>query len=204
MSDADLVARVMAAAWSGDVDQLRMLLDKNPALVNCVGDAEGARPVHYAAAKSLPALMLLLERGADPKVTGNDGNALHLAVWFENLATVQYLLELGVTPNGTAEVGETPLHFAALRGYDAIGELLLLHGADANIKTTHGHTDMFSTSPPVVGETPLHLAAAAGHASFVRLLLKHGADRNISARDGQLAVHWAARHRHDELIAVLK
>src|SRR4051812_39389501 len=188
------IQEIMSAVWKGDHALIRTLLESDRSLANCVGDAEGSRPIHHAAGRSLETVKLLLGYGADPLISGNDGNALHLAVWFERLDVVSHLLELGVDPNAQAEAGERPLHFAALKGFEKIGALLVDRGADVNAKTTEGKTDMFMTSPPVVGETPLHLAAAYGHAGFVKLLLGWGADKNAVDHAGQTARHWAARH----------
>ncbi len=37
----------------------------------------------------------------------------------------------------------------------------------------------------------------------VELLLEHGADKNVLDRAGQKPLHWAARHRQDELLDLL-
>jgi cytohesin len=203
MSDSDNMQAVMAAAWSGDLDALRRLLNADRSLANRMGDAEGSRPIHYAAAKSLAAVELLLSYGADPLAVGSDGNALHLAVWFNNAEVVDFLIAQGINVNATAGAGETPLHFAALQGHEAIAAKLLAHGANPNVATTHGPTDMFKTQPPVVGETPLHLAAAYGHAAIVTLLLAHGAGKDACDRTGQTARHWAGRHEKLEIVELL-
>ena len=92
---------------------------------------------------------------------------------------------------------------AAYKGLYSIGQLLIERGSEVNCQTTEGTTDMFNTSPPVVGESPLHLAATYGHREFVELLLEHGADKNVLDRAGQKPLHWAARHRQDELLDLL-
>jgi len=197
------MAEVMSATWSGDHDTLRRLLDADRELANRIGDAEGSRPIHYAAGRNLETLKLLLSYGADPLAVGSDGNALHMAVWFGKEDVVDFLIATGLNVNATAGAGETPLHFAALQGHEKIAETLLKHGATSNLHTTHGPTDMFNTQPPVVGETPLHLAAAYGHASIVKLLLAHGADKDACDRTGQTARHWAGRHEKLEIAKML-
>jgi ankyrin repeat protein len=191
--------QVMAAAYAGDLPTLRRLLNADPSLANRIGDAENSRPIHYAAGQSLAAVELLLSYGADPLACGNDGNALHMAAWFGNAEVVDLLVARGIDVNAVAGAGETPLHFAALRGHEKIAETLLKCGATPNVQTTHGPTDMFYAQPPVVGETPLHLAAAYGHAGIVRLLLAHGADKSITDRTGQTPRHWAGRHDQEEI-----
>ena len=78
---------------------------------------------------------VVMYRAPDPLACGHDGNALHLAVWFGQRETAAFLLECDVDPRATAEAGETPLHFAALKGFEEIAAMLLDRGADANAGT---------------------------------------------------------------------
>ena len=61
--------------------------------------------------------------------------------------------------------GQTPLHFSAIYGHDAITEFLLQNGASVKAKD-------------VLGSTPLHEAVRYGHKNIVQLLLDNGADPN--------------------------
>jgi uncharacterized protein len=63
-------------------------------------------------------------------------------------------------------VGETALHFAAIQGNAEIARLLLLAGADPNLKGEHGFT-------------PLHEAIQQNHLDTIRELLSGGADPAI-------------------------
>ncbi|PLN82631.1 hypothetical protein BDW42DRAFT_184666 [Aspergillus taichungensis] len=60
----------------------------------------------------------------------------------------------------------TAVHLASARGHEAIVEILLAHGADANIHHTGG-------------DTALQAASAAGYEEIVKLLLAHGAEVNV-------------------------
>lgn len=71
---APLIARgarvdVWAAANLGMLDELKALLDADPALVNA-GGGDGKRPLHYA--KSVEIATLLLDRGADIDALDDD------------------------------------------------------------------------------------------------------------------------------------
>lgn len=89
---------------------------------------------------------------------------LHLAVAAKNPMLVETLLGAGAGPNLKAPFREeTPLHFAARKGYTQVAEALLAGGADASA------TDR-------VDYTPADRARRAGHESLARLLEREDAD----------------------------
>ncbi len=198
---------ILEAALQGDLATITALLSQDATLANsALPDAyEGAPPLALAAAGGhMAVVQALLDAGADPDRTGQDGTALMMAVW-NNLAEVaELLLMRGASANAPGPCGETPLHYAALKGLVELGRLLLAHGATPTVQTTQGRTDMFNTSPPVVGETPLHLAAAYGHRAFVDLLLANKADKKATDHCGQTALHWAARYQQEALLKILR
>lgn len=198
---------LLDAALHGDLATVTALLLQDPSLANsALPDAyEGAPPLALAAVEGhLEVVQALLDAGAEADRSGQDGTALMMAVW-NNLAEVaQLLLARGASANAAGPCGETPLHYAALKGRVALGRLLLAHDATPNAHTTQGRTDMFTTSPPVVGETPLHLAAAYGHGAFVELLLQHKADKQATDHCGQTPLHWAGRYQQDALLPLLR
>ncbi len=199
---------VLEAAYKGEFDNIRILLEKDPELARMQGTPEqweGATPLTLAALVGhLEIATLLLEHGANVNPVSQDGSALLMAVWGGHLPMVQLLLKRGADPNVASASGETPLMAAAYKGFTEAGQLLIEAGAIINSQTTSGTTDFFKTSPPVCGESALHLAAAYGHQSFVELLLYNGADINIKDHTGQIPKHWAARYGSNELIDLLK
>jgi len=74
----------------------------------------------------------------------------------ERLATTKY------------NVGQTPLHLAAIKGHPEVLEVILGAGAEVDILDKYGHT-------------ALHLAAGAGRVEAIKLLIDQGA--KVDARN---------------------
>ena len=106
----------------------------------------GATPLLMAARLAdAPLMRVLVDLGADPTLTNEDGTTLLMVASgvgihspgedpgteAEALACVELALELGGDPNAVDERGETPLHGAAYRGGNSIVDLLVAHGADS-------------------------------------------------------------------------
>src|SRR5206468_6852309 len=116
----------------------------------------GTTPLMRAARAGDAAVMrLLLERGADPKLTTKDGNtALMFAAGVgyrdkntrgsesEALEALKVAIEAGLDLRQANSKGETALHGAASRGADTIVQFLVEHGADLNAKTKQGFTPL--------------------------------------------------------------
>ncbi len=176
-------------------------------------DAFGHTPLHYAASmKLVGAAALLVEKGADPSLTDNEGRtALHhlasplLPTFLSKLARtgvedtrlVAALTEqsnrVNACINRADNTGSTALHIAARSAVDEAVALLLRLGADPNL-------------PDPEGSTPLHLAAqrpdwvylhtydeseygdwARRAARIKALLLGAGADASVRNAQGRTA-----------------
>lgn len=118
-----------------------------------------------------------------------------------------------------------PLHIAAERGDLGVVEVLLSHGASADIDATTyagctalhlaaglGHCDIVraltsaGATLDTKGEhdlTPLLAAAQHGHSKVVLTLLKAGADVNLSAEGDVTALHLASAEGHDHTVIAL-
>ena len=117
---------------------------------------------------------LLLEKGANPNGTGEDGStALHC---LSDPEIAKKMIAAHADPNAKNDTGETPLHCAAYFGYTAYCRYLI---EDVGVKL---ETDK-------EGKSPLHEAA---NEEIAELLLKHYPTLKVQDRDslGKQPLHY--------------
>ena len=88
--------------------------------------------------------------------------------------------------------GFTALHFAAFFNQPKTAELLIVSGADVNVRS---HNAM--------AVCPLHSAVAVRASTIVGLLLASGADPNAAQQGGVMPLHEAAAHNDVALLEAL-
>ena len=155
-----------------DMDHLefiKLLIDKGADVNHRVKDSTETRTVFtnqwldenggtafFRASQSgdIELMKLLLERGADPKISTLLGvTALHVAAgigWVEGITyewspkatfeAVKMLIELGLDVNAQADTGRVALHGAAHKGRADVIQLLYDHGAKLDVRD-YGNTD---------------------------------------------------------------
>jgi uncharacterized protein len=113
---------------------------------------EGATPFLRAAKSTdVPLMRLLLEKGADPKLTTKEhSTAVMMAAGMgyhktirggeQPMEALQLCLELGLDVNAINDRGETAVHAAAGQGSDKIVQLLADKGAKLDVKDKKGRT----------------------------------------------------------------
>lgn len=159
-------APIFEAIRVSDVRILRLLF-RYGVDVN-VRDIWGRTPLINAVDKPKILQVLLEVDEIDIHALVSGQSALHAAI--SSIESTKLLLDRGVNVNFADGDGYTALHYAAMRGYHEIAQLLLANGAAI---------DALSHKL----RTPLHLATGSGYATehLVSLLLDHGAD--VNARD---------------------
>jgi ankyrin repeat protein len=119
----------------------------------------GTTPLLRAAkAADIPAMRLLLAKGADPKLATRAGITPLMAAAglgskeedatgrfkteAEAIEAIQLCLDAGVDINAANGQGQTALHAAALKGYDKVVEFLAGRGANLTTKDRQGKTPL--------------------------------------------------------------
>ena len=198
------------AIRTNDLSRLQGML-KDGADANTKDD-HGVTPLMYAAAAgSVDAMKLLLDKGADAKAVNMFGStALMWSV--TDIAKVRLLLDHGADVKAVSKQGRTALQLAAMSDHSAdIVRLLLAKGADPNAVDGMKMTTLTAATlgndletvrqlvqagvdvnaagdlmaaDAIVGESPLLNAAFNGNLAEVKLLLAKGANVNgASSRD---------------------
>jgi ankyrin repeat protein len=134
----DMLARpasldIWTAAFLGNLDRVRELLDGDPTLVNQVCDRSGTPLVLAAQRGHLEVVRLLLERGADPNApeerNAPHGRALYSAVYDRHFEVARLLLEHGANPNQEVESSADAPSIAIMNSDTKMIELLAAFGA---------------------------------------------------------------------------
>ncbi len=133
--DYSVMYPLHAAAYSGNFEVARKLIEYDPACVHAQEYSEASTPLIMASngrgLKHPSVILLLLEHGARinaPKMNG--WTSLHMASRYGTLEVVRLLLEHGADVEAKGREGETAFHITAM--YAGKGEVLKLlreHGA---------------------------------------------------------------------------
>jgi ankyrin repeat protein len=125
---------IWTAAYVGNAERVRALLDLDPSLVNQSSEDGSGTPLAHAAGRGhLEVVRLLLERGADPNVPeeGNapHGRALYASVYNRHVDVARLLLEHGANPNQEVESSADAPSIAIMNSDSKMIELLASYGA---------------------------------------------------------------------------
>jgi len=140
----------------------------------------------------VPRVQALLNRGAD--VNARDQSGEHILGWAArggSFETLQLLLNQGADVNARhAVTNSTALIVAAFYSQKQSVRLLLVRGANPDVRNWNGHT-------------ALMLAAGGGHLEIVKELLASRADKSISDKNGNTARTLAVANGHHAVAALI-
>jgi len=175
-----LAQDIYEAAWSGNLDRVKVLIKENPDLLH-IKSREGYNPLHSATTYNRKKVVaFLIEAGADKNVANLWGKTpFHRAAEMGHLEIVEILLEAGADINIKDKRGWTPLRWAVSNGQKEVTELLLKKGAEFSfIQSDYDRL--------------LHEAADCGYEKLVNIILDKKADiYSLNNRCGTL-LHSAA------------
>lgn len=119
-------------------------------------------------------------------------NLLHIAVLYNKVDVVEFLIEKGCNVNVVDHANDTPLHSAAKKGYQNILLYLLQNGAKADATNADGNT-------------PLHVAVNNGHERCVKALIYCSKTINVNASNnwGNTPLHLASKWGYTNIVNIL-
>ena len=179
-------------AQKGDLEGLKTLIEKDPALVNAK-DNDGRTPLHWACrGVHLDVVKFLVEKGAD--VNAEDSNKivpLHSLASRNSAKAIAVLADNGVEVDAKDYGGNTALHYAAMS--DATDAVVILVKMGADIENRENYS-----------RTPLILCARErGGPKTITVLLKAGADFKAQDKFGATALHLASWRGKKEVVDIL-
>ncbi|MEI9865106.1 MAG: ankyrin repeat domain-containing protein [Limisphaerales bacterium] len=192
-------ASVIADDEEQEIRRIQQMIQNSPDLINArvnTPTGQGNTPLVTAAYSGwLKVAAYLLEHGAD--INAGGGEALISAIRVGNRAMVEFLLSHGANVNskdesinGWGTSGQTALHIAASKNFQAVTEVLLANKADVNAQDN-------------LGNTALSLAAKNGQAKIIKMLLDAGASPNQENNDGRTPLSFAVESGSPEIIKML-
>ncbi|XP_062434028.1 palmitoyltransferase ZDHHC13 isoform X5 [Rhea pennata] len=167
--DKENVTLLHWAAINNRQELVRFYISKG-AIVDQLGGDLNSTPLHWAIRQGhLPMVILLLKCGADPSLIDGEGfSSIHLAVLFQHMPIVAYLVSKGQNVDTTDFNGQTPLMISAQKviGPEPTRFLLKFNPSLNAVDNIHKNT-------------ALHWAITSGNISAVDLLLEAGASMDI-------------------------
>ncbi len=196
-------------------------------IVNAAGgnalarDTHGRTPLSLVFNKDISLVKAVLTNDID--LTDSDGNTpLHISV--VNLTSneiVDFLLDIGYSPDRRNSEGKTPLLLATQRNAATYVESFLIKGSDPFITDNSGESalsyaiknspemlniivQLSGTRRDIAGETILHYAARDASVETVQRLISMGMDKTVQNISGETAYDIALRWDRDDIAPLLK
>lgn len=123
-------------------------------------------------------------------------SALHFATRRSNLSLLNFLLEKGANANAVDSDGNTPLHWASIKGAEGDGASIL----KILIAKTLENVDALNN----YHVSPIMFAAMQGELKIVNILLEYGPNlETVDLYYGKSCLHWAALKGHVLIVKAL-
>jgi ankyrin repeat protein len=131
VTSPDDVRRIIEAARSGQLEQLKSILDQQPELLHARMSSGDSTLLHHAAFNGRDAVVReLLARKADVNARNHGGlTPLHDCVHRGTIESAVMLLEHGASLTARNNEGQTPLAYALAKNQPEMAELLRQRGA---------------------------------------------------------------------------
>ncbi|XP_061352100.1 uncharacterized protein LOC133297054 isoform X2 [Gastrolobium bilobum] len=132
-----------AAARSGDLIAVQLILSSNPLAVNS-RDKHSRTPLHLAAfSGQAEVVSYLCKHKADVGASAmDDMAAIHFAAQKGHLEVIRALLSAGASVKASTRKGMTSLHYAAQGSHLELVKYLAKKGASLSVKTRAGKTPL--------------------------------------------------------------
>lgn len=191
--DDDGVSALHFAVDSGNLEAVKMLLERRPQLKRTCEKYWSQTPLHLAAEHDHVEIFAVLHSyGAELESTCMQGfRSIHIAAFHNSLNVARFLVHLGAELNPLSDDKKTVLHVAAEFSSVEFIEVLLTIDPDVNAKEKEAQN------------TALHSAAAAGATAICKVLLEKGAAVDLPNATKHTALHLAVTEGHVETARLL-
>ncbi|XP_010005724.1 PREDICTED: palmitoyltransferase ZDHHC13 [Chaetura pelagica] len=192
--DKENVTLLHWAAINNRQELVKYYISKG-AVVDQLGGDLNSTPLHWAIRQGhLAMVMLLLKCGADPSLIDGEGfSSIHLAVLFQHMPIVAYLLSKGQNIDTTDLNGQTPLMLSAQKAIGPEPTRFLLK-----------FNPCLNAVDSVQKNTALHWAIASGNTGAVDLLLEAGASLDIKNVKGETPRDLACQSQNGFMLYMVK
>ncbi|KGL94319.1 Palmitoyltransferase ZDHHC13, partial [Charadrius vociferus] len=192
--DKENVTLLHWAAINNRQELVKYYISKG-AIVDQLGGDLNSTPLHWAIRQGhLPMVMLLLKCGADPSLIDGEGfSSIHLAVLFQHMPIVAYLIAKGQNIDTTDFNGQTPLMLSAQKVIGPEPTRFLLK-----------FNPSLNAVDNVQKNTALHWAITSGNTSAVDLLLEAGASLDIKNVKGETPLDLAYQSLNRFMVYMVK
>ncbi|XP_056383779.1 palmitoyltransferase ZDHHC13 isoform X2 [Hyla sarda] len=191
--DSENVTLLHWAAINNRLELVKYFISKG-AIVDQLGGTLNSTPLHWAVRQGhLQTIILLMKCGADPSLIDGEGyNSVHLAVLYQHMPIIAYLIAKGHNIDGPDMNGMTPLMLSAQKiiGMEPTNFLLKLNPS-------------LNLTDKIHRNTALHWAVSSGNVNAADLLLEAGASLDVQNEKGETPLDFARQTRNRIIIHIL-